>query len=194
MSLIGLVWVYMATLSIITLAKKQKAEKIAEDITKIIKEDIIPFQIALEKYVLPRRLTPRQVATISDYLSKNEKYTFNFVVHKNDEEASVFRSDIQSVLTDSGWILGTIEYSDDMVEGLRIDYQEAWQEAQKRPDRSHPKPDQILEEAFRQAGLLYGSSGGSGRGINDAKLTIQIGPRRRDTYGDYKKLSEINQR
>jgi hypothetical protein len=139
------------------------------------------IQETLSRYVLPRHLSEQQINTIGDYLSKYDPQQFKMMVIKNNEEASSYRADIQRALTAGGWDLSTIDYSDDVREGISLQFTETQESSRQRPDPKHPKPLEILRSAFQQARVqLAGTGSGSGVGITANSTTISIGRRRMD--------------
>jgi hypothetical protein len=110
------------------------------------------------------------------------------IIHINDEEAGSYAADIRAALTKAGWTIGTIDYKQDIREGVGLHYEQTTATNQKSDDLRQPKPNRILQEAFRLAGLQLAASG-SGSGVANTKdeLTITIAARRRDTSGDYQK-------
>ena len=139
------------------------------------------IQETLSRYVLPRHLSEQQIDTIAGYLSKYDPQQFKMIVIKNNEEASSYRSDIQRALTAGGWELSTIDYSDDVREGISLQFTETQESSQRRPDPKHPKPLEILQRAFQQARVqLAGTGSGSGVSITANSTTISIGRRRMD--------------
>jgi hypothetical protein len=110
------------------------------------------------------------------------------IIHINDEEAGSYAADIRAALTKAGWTIGTIDYKQDIREGVGLHYEKTTATNQKSDDLRQPKPNRILQEAFRLAGLQLAASG-SGSGVANTKdeLTITIAARRRDTSGDYQK-------
>lgn len=144
------------------------------------------LKIEMMRYVLPRHLTQRQIDSIGNYLSHQEKQQVVFNVINRDEEASSFRADLQQALAKGGWAVSDIKYSDDVQEGLGLSIQGPLPRAQQNPfDVLHPKPTpvQVLADALKQADVQVQSMG-SGGGINIAAttITISVGRRRRDRY------------
>jgi hypothetical protein len=139
------------------------------------------IQETLSRYVLPRHLSEQQIITIGEYLSKYDPQQFKMIVIKHNEEASSYRADIQRALTLGGWELSTIDYSDDVREGIGLQFTETQESSQRRQDPKHPKPLELLQRAFQQARVqLAGSGSGSGVSITANSMTISIGRRRMD--------------
>lgn len=178
LGVITLLWCYFAIHSLLALRRN-------DELSRIITENINPFRLALEQYVLPRRLTADQRKAIKDYLEKNEKGTVIFVIHKNDNEAGAFAGDIQRALIDSGWIIGKVERAESMDEGIRIEYRHPPPQNGDNPHRLGP--DKILEQALRLVGIQGGGGGGWGKNDTTESLTIMIGARRRDSAVDFQK-------
>jgi hypothetical protein len=176
-----LLFVYAAITNVTLLRQRDRYADVVE-------KDILPFRLALEKWVLPRRLTPEQIESIGAYLEKYSAHTINFKVKQDDEEASVYRGDIQRAVGGrGGWMVGEINYSSDVRQGLTIDYQQTQVTQQLGDDPRQPKPDRLLTEALRQANVkVDGSSSGGSGGTQDV-LSICVGARRRDNRADPQK-------
>jgi hypothetical protein len=57
------------------------------------------------RYVMPRQLTPEQIASIGEYLSHQERNQVVMQIINRDEEASSYRADIQRALEKGGWAI-----------------------------------------------------------------------------------------
>lgn len=153
-----------------------------------LNDDVRHLRAQMVRYVLPRRLTPEQTASIADYLSHQDPQQVIMNVINRDEEAGSFRADLQIALEKGGWAVSDIKYADDIQEGLSISMSQPFVEPPANPDpfeRLHPKPNPvaILAEAFRLAKIqVQGTGGGSGRNITTTTITISIGHRRRDKW------------
>lgn len=135
----------------------------------------------LSRYVLPRHLSEEQIGTIGGYLSKYAPCEAKFVVVKNSEEASSYRSDIQRALQLGGWTITSIDYSDDIREGITTQFTQTIESSQARPDPKHPKVDELFRQALEQAHVqLTGTGANSGQGIKNNVFAINIGRRRMD--------------
>lgn len=174
LAIIAAVWVYGAATSVVLLAQRSELEK-------IVREDIVPFRMALERWVIPRHLSPEQKETIGNYLSKFRSHTVAFTVTRNDEEADSYRNDLQEALVNGGWIVSGRSNADDVKEGLTIRFDQTFATSQLRDDPRTPEQDRLLQEALRKAGVeIDGGGGQSGESIKENILTIHIGHRRRD--------------
>jgi hypothetical protein len=151
-------------------------------------EDVRHLRAQMVRYVLPRKLSPEQIASIGDYLSHQERNQVVMEVINRDEEASSYRADIQQALEKGGWVVSDFKYADDVQEGLRISMFGPMVSSPTPAspfDRLNPKPTpvQILQEAFKRSGVeIQGTGGGSGVGVTTTTITISIGRRRRDAY------------
>jgi hypothetical protein len=153
-----------------------------------VNEDVRHIKAQMVRYVLPRKLTPEQIASIGEYLSLQDRNQVVFQIISRDEEASSFRADIQQALEKGGWAISDFKYADDVQEGLRISMVSPMPPtpAPVNPyDRVNlkPTPIQILSEAFKRAGVqIQGTGSGGGISITATTITISIGHRRRDTW------------
>jgi hypothetical protein len=86
---------YLAGASILSLIQRNKY-------AEVIERDIIPFRLALQRWVIPRHLTQEQIASIGNYLLKFPPYSVRFNVQENDEEASSYRADLQQAIEQGG--------------------------------------------------------------------------------------------
>lgn len=170
-----LVWVYFETLAI------QHNIQLAQ-----VRNDQQSIAVVVDRLVLPRRLTQNQQQTISNFLSQFGSHEYAFRLVKNDEEAGTFRADIEQALIKGGWTRAATNpyvYTDDVPEGLSINFTQTMQNSQKPPDVRSPNASQLLEEAFGVAGVrLNQTGGGSGINVTEDRLEIGIGLPRRDTY------------
>jgi hypothetical protein len=149
--------------------------------TEIVEKDISPILAAMEKWVFPRRLTPAQIEAIGEHLRQFRGQTVSYRLRRNDDEAGQFRADLTMAVQGGGWRLGNVEYVAELEEGFRYQFRPSQQTAQQPNDPRNPKPDSILDEAFRKAGVPFdGASSGGGR-VDQLvdELTIEIGPRPR---------------
>jgi hypothetical protein len=170
------VWAYGAISSIVILNQRTELEK-------IIKQDIVPFRMALEKWVIPRRLTAEQIESLGKALSKSSQQTVSFTIIQNDQEASTYAGDISRAVRQGGWNISHITQEANVREGLTIHFLQTMASSQMPDDPRNPKPDRILQDAFREAGVYFdGNSGGSGGNITQNMLSIHVGARRRDSH------------
>lgn len=135
----------------------------------------------LTRYVLPRHLTEAQIKTISTYLSGFPSQTVSFLVIRNSEEASSYRADIQRALTDGGWTISGINYSDDVPEGLQTRLMGPLNAPQQPQNAKNLPPDQLFANAMKKASVaIGGSSSGGGVNVTTTTFIITIGHRRMD--------------
>jgi hypothetical protein len=140
---------------------------------------------ALARYVLPRHLD-KDTSAAADILKKAQPPSkINFVLVKNNNEASLFHEEIRKLLSDSNWkMFGTIDYSDDLREGLTIECQ---------TPNNVENPGSALVEALAAVGVRVDNPQlGSGSTVNETVMTIKVGHRRADDADDYIN-SRINQ-
>jgi hypothetical protein len=173
-----LLWAFTAANTTILLRQRQEMDD-------VIKKDILPFRLALERWVIPRRLTPDQITSIKDYLSHARPFTVTLNVKKDDEEAAAYADDIQRALKQGGWTV-LQNRKDDLPTGLTTDYRQTDASARLPDDDPRaPKPNNLLRDALRQAGVqTNGNSTGGGINVTQDALSINVGVRRRDGRGD----------
>jgi hypothetical protein len=83
-------------------------------------------------------------------------------------------------LARGGWEVTTIDYSDDVREGISAQFMET-QESSQRRDPKRPKANELLQTAFQQARVQWSGIGsGSGVGVTANLVTITVGHRRMD--------------
>jgi hypothetical protein len=169
---------YLSTTSVIALSQKDEADR-------LVKEEIYAFSLALQRWVVPRRLTPQQVDGVASELNKHLPYRVRLSYLKNDDEASAYAFELSRALSQGGWtILKHGEAEADLQPGLRINFSMTMATAQEAIDSKKPKPDAILLSALRANGIqIDGSSGGSGVSVTEDSLKITVGARKRDTTG-----------
>src|SRR5882672_6352938 len=68
-----LLWMYMAATTIILLRQRHQ-------MADVIERDMIPFRAALERWVLPRRLTTEQIESIGTHLRKFAPFAVSFSI------------------------------------------------------------------------------------------------------------------
>jgi hypothetical protein len=108
----------------------------------------------LEKYVLPRVVTPEQSVRLRNYLSHHEAYSVVVKYSQSDQEALDFAAQISDAIRQTGWKVTFV--SDDKPsggggQGMGIYVEEPGQSTE--PDPRHPKPHEILLQAFGEAGI-----------------------------------------
>jgi hypothetical protein len=137
-------------------------------------QDMQSIRTTLRRYVQPRHLTDAQIGTIANYLSHHEPQHVKMIQLKNREEAGSYRADIQRALMAGGWIIDSVDVSDDIPEGVSTNIRQA---QQNPPDPKHPEANEILQEAFRLARVQVNQQSSGGGAIG---FTITIGHRRMD--------------
>jgi hypothetical protein len=176
--LLAAVWLYLAVTSIISLIQR-------DNTAKIIREDMNPFRLSLQKYVLPRRLALDQIQKASAYLQKFQRYTVRFEVRENDEEASRYCADLRTLFSQGGWMVGSTTYLKDVRQGWGINYIFTESTRKKQDDLRDPSPDKIVYEALLQGEIR--TEGGSTSGGTNDEIVVVVGERRRDDYSDFQK-------
>ena len=139
----------------------------------------------LSRYVLPRHLSDDQINIVKEYLLQHEPQDYKFEVVRNNEEAGIFRSDIQKALTLGGWKVLGFDYPDSIQEGLSL--YSATVDPAAPPKKENAQT--LLQEAFKKAKIRI--DGGGAGGTNPTLLTLKIGARRRD---DGMAIAKQNQR
>ena len=120
---------------------------------------------------------------VAEFLSRFPPCDFAFKVISQDSEASSYRSDFQAPLTKAGWTLTTIDYSDDIQDGVRTNFVQTTEHQKQPNDTKNPKPDLLLQMALGLAGVRFDGSGGGGAAtVTKDLVTIEIGHRRKDSY------------
>jgi hypothetical protein len=175
LALIVMAFLYGAASSIISALKRDR-------MAEVIERDIIPLRLAMERFVLPRRLSANEIEQIGRYLAGFRPYVINFVVNEGDEEAGSYRADIQRALAAGGWNVGRIEYRGGLQAGLTYQYSYTRETEARRNDPREKVPDQLLVEAMQEAQIAFDGGGGGGGAATDS-ITISVGARRRDAHG-----------
>jgi MFS family permease len=102
-------WLYMAVVSLMSLHQRNQYGE-------IIRRDLNPFRLVLQKLVIPRSLTAGQIETIGSYLSNFSPHHVTLRVNKHDKEVMYYSGFIQKALQRDGWRIAAIEYSPDLNE------------------------------------------------------------------------------
>ncbi|MFZ0498380.1 MAG: hypothetical protein WAM52_04545, partial [Steroidobacteraceae bacterium] len=110
----------------------------------------------LNRYVMPRRLSPRQAARLRAYLQNQPKHSIRLNVDPLDEEAREYAAQLLNAFRQGGW---TVDFNTqapyDLNPGLRINAT-----GLNQPITVDPRP--VIQAAFAAAGIQ--SSGGGGTG------------------------------
>lgn len=134
---------------------------------------------ALNRFVLPRQLTSRQIDGIAGILKDFPAQEVVFNVVQGDEEADSYRADIQRALERGGWHTRTINRPESLPnDGLVFGFQRATGSPQG--DIYRPDPLIILHMAFGLAGVQ--EDGENGGGGTENLVIISISHRRKDAY------------
>lgn len=169
---LGLFWVYTSVSQIILILQRDRLRDVVEN-------DIVPFRIALERWVVPRRLTLPLKGKIGQYLSPFRPHSLTVVSQEHDDEASDFATDIAGGFTMGHWNVKRITRKD-CEPGLRVHYQLTQATAQARNDPREPKADRLMDEALKSIGIITdGGGGGSGGSIPEDTYELIVGPRPR---------------
>jgi len=156
----------------------------------------------LNRYVLPRHLTEKQIAAIADYLKGFEPQTVKILIPKGNSEAGSYASDFYTALQQGGWAVTSMgpcidvsdrlnlsqeklsaytnDWCEQMPEGISLQFTQTTESAQIN-DPKHPKPDRLFSQALLKARVpITSSGGGSGVAITQNSFVIRIGARRMD--------------
>jgi hypothetical protein len=142
---------------------------------------------ALDRFVLPRQLSERQMDSIGGYLKQFPSVVFSFDIAKGDEEAGQYAADLGRALEKGGWHLSAKDpytYVEEPVYvGLSIGFRQAPGHAQMATDYRNPGANLVLQEAFGLAGVIVDSSGsGTDSTTTEDEIRLTVGHRRRDSY------------
>ncbi len=178
---IGFAWTILAISAVrLVVVKSGDHARLAS-----LSQDIATVRRDMNRYVMPRRLTPAQTTKIANYLAQHEPHEVTFEIIKDDNEAGLYRSDIDTAFRQGGWTVKEYKYPSEVGEGLSYQFMRTPEHAQAPSDPKHPNAAELLDEAFRQAKVqIDGSSGGgSAPNLTADSLSIKVGHRRRDGYG-----------
>ena len=170
-----LFWIYaMCVTVLLTIQRNSMADA--------IKKEILPFQNALARWVLPRRLDAQQKLSIIDYLKKFPPNAVKFRVQNNDAEANQYASDLNKAIRDGGWAILGVDYVDNLREGIFISSRLTDATARASQDPRTPHGLELLSTALDQIGVRIDGSGGTGSSgdIKTDEYVIDVGRRRRD--------------
>jgi hypothetical protein len=176
LGVVFIVWAYQAITGLIHSRERN-------DMRDVIQRDIVPFRMALQKWVIPRHLTPEQITAIGEHLRKFPPQPVSFVVNRHDDEAARLRGDIANAIVWGRWTIASNEYEPLGSRGIRITSRVTDATNRRAKDPRNPRPDDVLQEAFRQAGVaIEGGGSSSGPEIVQDTVTIEIGARRNDFH------------
>lgn len=151
-----------------------------------LRNDVTSIGYVLNRLVLPRHLDKYQQNTITTFLLQFEPHEYAFRIIPRDEEASSYSADINQALTKAGWkhaATNAYIYTDDVPEGVSIDFTVTKEHAPKYDDPRTPNPGMLLQEALGLVGVrLNGVNGVTAASITEDRLVISIGRRRMDSY------------
>lgn len=169
-----LFWAYMAVSSIILLRQRDK-------LSEVINRDIIPIRLALQRWVLPRRLLPAQSATIRSCLTNTRPHRLRVVVAPNDREASAYGNALSSAIRSGGWQCAGTSSDREISEGLTVHCTLTTESANRYRETGERRPDAILVEALQSSGITVSSSHQAGA---EDELILYVGARLRDDPGE----------
>jgi hypothetical protein len=128
----------------------------------------------LDRYVMPRQVTTRQVKKLRTYLSRHDKYPITVKVNPQDHEALEYANAIIQGFNQTGWkaeLNIAPPYTAAANDGLGIHATGVNSVAYE--SKNDPRP--ILQEAFRFAGIEANHNSGVGAG--DFNVSILVGHR-----------------
>jgi hypothetical protein len=170
-----LIWIYFETAAI------QRNNEIVT-----LRNDEETIAKVIDRLVLPRHLTNNQQKAISSFLRQFEPHEYAFKLPLRYEEAGSYRVDIEQALMKGGWTRSATNpyvYTDDLPEGLSINFIQTMEHAQKQSDWRNPSASLLLQEALGIAGVRVDQTGGgSGINVSEDRLEIGIGRPRKDAY------------
>lgn len=171
---IAAVWLYLAVYTVVLAIQR-------DHWAEVVEKDIIPFRLALQKWVMPRQLTKPQMEGLRAYLARFPPGMVTFRQPPHDSEAESYRGEFHRVLNEAGWTVNVVTDAADVGAGLRIHATYTQETMQRREDPRQPKPDRLLYDAFKQAGIqVDGSGSGSGQNVVKDEVFIDVGTRQRD--------------
>lgn len=150
-----------------------------------LNDDVRHLKIQMVRFVLPRQLDQSQMDSFGRYLSQFDRRQVVLEVVSRDEEAANFASDVEQALQKGGWAVSDHKYPDDVSAGVSLSMIGSTSSPTGGSDSSidKPAPLEILEEAFKRAGVqIGGKSGSDSNSAAKATITISIGRRRRDRW------------
>jgi hypothetical protein len=173
-------WGYLAIISVI--AGVQRNNEIVA-----LRNDQQSITQALDRFVLPRQLSERQMDSIGGYLKQFPSVVFSFDIAKGDEEAGQYAADLRRALEKGGWHLSAKDPYTYVEEtpyvGLNIGFRQTPGHAQAPTDYRNPTANMVLLEAFGLAGVRVDGSGtGTDSTTTEDEIKITVGHRRRDSY------------
>jgi hypothetical protein len=175
LTLFLLVWIYGAVRSVIITRQR-------DQLMAFVEQSIIPIQLAMERFVLPRELTPDHIRIIASHLRKHPPFVARIFSNLHDSEANSFAQDLRMALVEGGWTISHMEYEAITHEGWYWVYEMTPADSEKAGKSKVFRPDLVLLEAFKLVGIPTDSSSGGGSGTEHTTLTIRVGPRRRDRH------------
>lgn len=165
----AIVWLYSAITSIVLLVQRNRA-------LDAIQDQILPIQRTLERFVLPRCLTPDQIQSIGLVLSAGRGFVVEFYFAENDDEAGEYMGDIRTAVEKGGWTVTAATAVPNLQRGLGVHFYKSKATQERPEDPRDPPPDALLNKAFAQAQVRVHRSGQSSTEQQD-KLAIRVGSR-----------------
>jgi hypothetical protein len=146
----------------------------------------------LNAYVMPRKLSDRQVAEVQRVLSAhNSDITVDILVNPADQEALTYAAEISRAIISGGWntrlvpfnpwdvtnpgLSGSRIYIPNALVDKGVSIQTCILGQPKNPDPKHPTDDGVLQEALMDAQIAMGS--GMKADCQLYSITIVVGGR-----------------
>jgi membrane protease YdiL (CAAX protease family) len=172
-----LFWLYGAAVLIMTLLHRNRCQELLENDIQALRTTLEAAHAALERWVVPRRLTPEQTHSIAQHLGKFPPFTVIFAVTAHNAEAAGYAGDLMQAFKNGGWSV-RVEHRGDIPQGLSHHYQHL---AVARSGLRSPFPNRIVAEAFAQANVSVDGSGtDTGRNVTQELFTVRVGGRPRN--------------
>ena len=92
---------------------------------------------------------------IADYLAHHNPKQVKMLVIQNNEEASSYRSDIQTALMQGGWEITAIDYRPDVRQGSRRFFNRRSETSRLRPDPRNPNAQELFNDAMQRARVQH---------------------------------------
>jgi hypothetical protein len=157
------IWFGLVILTILYGMADVLISKLKKDsLESIVKEDIPALNAAIRAYVLPRTLTTRQVGAIAKCLSDYPPFKASAKIRHGDREAIEYWAYLDRAIQRGGWSIESIDYPDDLPEGLTIEGRETPLTAQTPHGPNNPKGYTLLLQALNEAGVSFEQTIGHG--------------------------------
>lgn len=148
-----------------------------------LRGDLDSVRADVNRYAMPRVLSPKQAAALSGFLQKhNTDVTVTVKVYVGDPEALEYAAELFNAIKAGDWN-AQFEPRDppptgipNAGMGLFVDFPGQ----PPNPDPKHPRPDEILTQALQLAGMTGNFSSGGAANRGGYSLSLIVGRRPRD--------------